>query len=157
MTHRQSPLLVSALLLVLLPACTTCVLSESMKQVAGPSAIQCAGGDLNGDPVLGMECMVDAFREGRAFVYQREGAGIDSRIIYGQAGTADGRVYAFTWDSSIFGAGESGPAQIMRTECLNPAIRPLDASEASTWNLPPGTDVIGCDTSTIYTESVCLE
>ena len=106
---------------VMVVGCSSeCDLAAALKARSGGGATDC------GDAVLGTDaspvdaCVVAAFEKGTAFVAQYDRMGKDSRVVFGVAGDASGRVTFLLWDGDPSGGSGADPV-ISGNLCVGPA------------------------------------
>ena len=81
------------------------LLDEALRKEAGNAAKNCGRVRVNGKPELTSECVIQQFRNHRAFWVRYDLLGVDSEVALGLAGNS-GRVTAFLFDS--FGTSHEG-------------------------------------------------
>lgn len=90
---------------------------QELKVVAGAGAVFCGNVDLQQSSDITDQCVSDSFSTGAAFyaVYNR--AGIDPTVADGVTMDAGGVLHLWSYDSSITGQGDDGPASTTKTRC----------------------------------------
>jgi hypothetical protein len=98
-----------------------CDLSAGLAARAGSDATECGHAVLGADATSVDACVVTAFQRGKAFVARYDRMGTDSKVVFGIAGDASGRVTFLLWDGDPSGGSGAG-AVISGDVCVDPVV-----------------------------------
>jgi len=98
-----------------------CDLKTGLNARAGGGATDCGHALLGTDASVVDACVIAAFQSGAAFVARYDRRGIDSKVVFGIAGDAQGMVTFLVWDGDP--SGGSGTHSVISGDvCVAPSV-----------------------------------